>query len=71
MMSYRLWIDCNIGVRGIVDHKVLLHGHPYLKRRFNMFLPEQYKLSLLSLRDDDQHEVPAADSVQGRPTQCD
>jgi hypothetical protein len=68
MMSYRLWIDCNIGVRGIVDRmKVLLRGHPDLKRRFNMFLPPQYELSL---RDNDQHEeVPAADSLQGRPAQ--
>ena len=69
MMSYRLWIDCNIGVRGIVDHiKVLLRGHPDLKRRFNMFLPSQYELNL---RDDNQHkEMPAADSLQGRPSQC-
>jgi histone deacetylase complex regulatory component SIN3 len=63
-----LWIDCSIGVRGIVDRmKVLLRGHPYQKRRFNMCLPSQYELSL---RDDDQHkEVPATDSLQGRPAQ--
>jgi histone deacetylase complex regulatory component SIN3 len=57
-----LWIDCSIGVRGIVDRmKVLLRGHPDLKRRFNMFLPPQYKCSL---RDDD-------DSLQGRPAHRD
>ena len=62
-----LWTDCSIGVRGIVDRMVLLRGHPDLKRRFNMFLPPQYELSL---RDDNQHkEVSAADSLQGRPSQ--
>jgi histone deacetylase complex regulatory component SIN3 len=46
-----LWIDCSIGVIGIMDRmKVLLCGYPDLKRRFNMFLPTQYELSL---RDDD------------------
>jgi histone deacetylase complex regulatory component SIN3 len=38
-------------VRGIVNHvKVLFRGHPDLKSHFNMFLLEQYELSL---RDDD------------------
>jgi hypothetical protein len=60
-----LWIDCNIGVRDIIDHmKVLLRGHLDLKRRSNMFLPPQYELSLT---DDDQHEeVPVANSLQER-----
>jgi len=46
-----LSIDCSIGLRGIVDRvKVLFRGHPDLKGHFNMFLPEQYELSL---GDDD------------------
>jgi len=49
--------------------KVLLRGHPDLKCHSNMFLPPQYELSLT---DDDQHEeVPAANSLQGRPAQGD
>jgi histone deacetylase complex regulatory component SIN3 len=49
--------------------KVLLRGHPDLKCRFNMFLPQQYELSP---RDDDRDkEVPAADSLHGRTTQRD
>jgi histone deacetylase complex regulatory component SIN3 len=49
--------------------KVLLRGHPDLNRHFNMFLPPQYELSL---RDNDQHEeVPATDSLEGRPAHRD
>jgi len=57
-------------MRGIMDRmKVLLRGHPDLKCRFNMFLPQQYELSP---RDDDRDkEVPAADSLHGRTTQRD
>ncbi|EES14741.1 hypothetical protein BDA96_07G086400 [Sorghum bicolor] len=41
----------SIGISGIVDRvKVLFRGHPDLKSYFNMFLPEQYELSLT---DDD------------------
>ena len=65
-----MWIGCSIGMRSIIDRmKVLLRGHPDLKCHSNMFLPPQYELSLT---DDDQHEeVPAANSLQGRPAQGD
>jgi hypothetical protein len=59
-----LWMNCSIGARGTFDRlKVLLRGHPDLKRYFNMFLPVQYKLTLSD--DVDQLEEALTDSLHG------